>query len=148
FLMPNPPVPAVPNMIVNESNRGIPPARRKIICSTESPRYILYSNRAVLFTLGTSLPTDGPGLSAFIRYMVLPPARGRIAMTKTRIPIPPIQCVKLLQKIRHLGSVSTSGRILDPVVVNPDTTSNKASIYDGIAPASTNGKAPNILSAI
>ena len=41
--------------------------------------------------LGTSLPTDGPGLSAFIRLILEPPVRGITASRNTRTPIPPIQ---------------------------------------------------------
>jgi len=49
------------------------------------------------------------------------------------MPIPPIQCVKLLHKRIDLGRLSMSERIDDPVVVKPDTDSNSASLKDGIA---------------
>ena len=92
--------------------------------------------------------TDGPGLSARIRLIFLPPIKGMTAMIKTRTPIPPIQCVKLLQNSTQRGTTSTSVRILEPVVVNPDTDSNSAFTIFGIDPLSTNGIAPTILSTI
>jgi hypothetical protein len=53
---------------------------------------------------------------------------------KTNIPMPPTQCVKLRQNNIHRGKDSTSGRMLDPVVVNPDTVSKKQSMNFGIVP--------------
>ena len=52
---------------------------------------------------------------------------GMMASTKTMTPMPPTQWVKLLQKRLAWLSASTSDRILDPVVVKPDTVSNTAS---------------------
>ena len=103
---------------------------------------------AVSFTCGTSLSTDGPGLSAFIRFMVELPVSGSSAIINTSTPIPPIQCVKLLQNRPELLMASTSVRILAPVVVKPDIVSNSASIYDGMSPVSTNGTAPAALRTI
>ena len=105
--------------------------------------------RAVCLSLGTSLPTDGPGLSAFIRFIFDPDALfiGMIANRNTRTPIPPIQCVKHLQNIIPWDIVSTSLRILAPVVVSPDTVSKSAFVNDGISPDITNGIQPNILSS-
>jgi hypothetical protein len=57
-----------------------------------------------------------------------------IRITRTIIPIPPIQCVKLLQNKMDFGSASMSVKMEDPVVVNPDADSKKAFINDGIAP--------------
>ena len=55
-------------------------------------------------------------------------------------------------KLRHISdaceSFSTSSRMLAPVVVKPDTVSNRASMYVGISPEITNGSAPNELSTI
>ena len=69
---------------------------------------------------------------------------GRIAKTKTKIPIPPIQWVKLRHNNIHFGKDSTSFKILDPVVVKPETVSKKASIKCGIVPENQNGRAPTI----
>ena len=46
--------------------------------------------------------------------------------------VPPTQCVKLRQNKRPLGRRSTSVRMVDPVVVKPETVSKKASISEGI----------------
>ena len=96
----------------------------------------------------TNLHTLGPGLSALIRCMLLPPASGTIQSTKTNTPIPPIQCVKLRQNKKQFDKASTSERIVAPVVVYPDIVSNKASNRLGISPLIKNGSAPEILSTI
>ena len=69
FLIPNPPVPAVPKEIVSASNKGILPITRKMISSIVKNTYIRYRIFAVDRTVGTSLLTEGPGLSAFIRFI-------------------------------------------------------------------------------
>lgn len=102
----------------------------------------------VFLIFGTSFPTDGPGLSALIRWIFCPPTNGMTASTKTNTPIPPTQCVKLRQNRLHRANASTSVKILDPVVVNPETVSNIASTTDGISPLITNGMAPKKLITI
>jgi hypothetical protein len=42
-----------------------------------------------------------------------------------------------------LGNISTSGRIVAPVVVNPELDSKKALINDGIVPLRMYGRVPN-----
>ena len=61
---------------------------------------------------------------------------------KTKIPIPPIQCVKLRQNSVACFKFSTSVKILEPVVVNPDTASKKQSTKEGISPDKQNGNPP------
>ena len=101
-------------------------------------------------SLGTSFPTDGPGLSAFIRFIFEPDALfiGMMASRNTRTPIPPIQWVKHLHSIMPCDILSTSLSMLAPVVVNPDIVSNSAFVNEGISPEITNGMQPNILSSI
>ena len=70
FLMPKPPVPAVPKAVHRLSNRGMPPASRNNTHRTVSTMYILYSRLAVWRMRGTILPTLGPGLSARSRWML------------------------------------------------------------------------------
>ena len=96
-------------------------------------------------TLGTSLSTCGPGLSAFIRLTWEPPVRGSRESRNTRTPMPPIQWVKLRQNRMPLGRSSTAGRMLAPVVVKPETVSNMASTGLGMLPVSTKGTAPTTL---
>ena len=91
---------------------------------------------------GTILETVGPGLSARSRWMPCPPSILTMASMNTRMPMPPIQCEKLRQKRLHRFSTSTFGRMLEPVVVKPETISKTASRYDGISPQSVNGSAP------
>ena len=93
-------------------------------------------------TFGTSLPTEGPGLSARIRFMLEPPLNGMTASRKTRTPMPPIQWVKLRQNSAQWDSASTSLRMLEPVVVNPEMVSNSASVKEGISPLIQKGRQP------
>ena len=142
FFIPKPPVPAVPNVVFMASNTGIFAAISMTNSISESPRYIIYKILAVCFTFGTSLPTDGPGLSALIRLIFEPPLKGTMAMINTSTPIPPIQCEKHLHVVLQRDTASTSLSILAPVVVKPDTISNKAFINDGISPVIIKGIAP------
>ena len=113
------------------------------------PRYILYSMIAVALSFGTSLETDGPGDSAFMSCRLCsPPAKGKMARINTRTPMPPTQWEKLRQSNMHLDMASTSGRILAPVVVNPEMISNTASTNEGISPLKTKGRQPIILITI
>ena len=63
-------------------------------------------------------------------------------MINTSTPIPPIQCEKHLHVVLQRDTASTSLSILAPVVVKPDTISNKAFINDGISPVIIKGMAP------
>ena len=132
FFMLYPPVPAVENAETMLSKRGIPPAIKNSISAMVKKTYIKYNNFAVDFTLGTNFPTKGPGASAFIIYIERSPPIGIIASKNTSTPIPPIQCVKLLQNNIERGNPSISVSMLAPVVVKPDTVSKKLSIKEGI----------------
>ena len=46
-----------------------------------------------------------------------------MAMVKNTIPKPPIHCVIVRQKSRPCGRISTSSRMLQPVVVKPEMVS-------------------------
>ena len=81
----------------------------------------------MVLALGTSLSASGPGTSARIRCMEFSSSKEVSIMTNPSPPIPPIQWVRLRQKAMPLGSASISVRIVDPVVVKPDTVSKKAS---------------------
>ena len=76
----------------------------------------------------------GPGASARIICISRSLDFGSKAKIKTKIPIPPIQCVKLRQKSVACFKLSTSVKILDPVVVNPLTASKKQSTKEEISP--------------
>ena len=128
FKTPNPPVPAVPKDKVRDSKGDIPVSNSNTTCTMVRKIYISYSILAVCFTLGTSFPTVGPGLSARIRCMLYPPARGNTAKISTSTPMPPIQWVKLRQNRLHFDSTSTLFKILAPVVVSPEIVSNSASV--------------------
>ena len=59
--------------------------------------------------------------------------------------MPPSQWLKLRQYIIPGESASTSPKIEEPVVVNPDTISNRASTKFGISLEKTNGRHPKKL---
>ena len=83
----------------------------------------------------TSLPGAGPGISA--RSMCIPwpsPPMGRMAMTNTSTPMPPTQWVKLRQNRIPCCRDSTSGRLVAPVVVKPETVSKIQSTNLGMSP--------------
>ena len=106
------------------------------------PKYIKYKILVVIFNFEVILPTCGPGDSAFNKWRAEPSSLSGIKIKmKTRIPIPPIQCVKLRQK-------SILCNILAPVVVRPDIVSNMALIKFFISPLIINGKAPKIVMTI
>lgn len=104
-----------------------------------------YKIRAEDTIFGTSLPTDGPGLSARIKLMLEPPLIGTIASRKTSTPMPPIQCVKLRHSSAQCDRASTSSKMLAPVVVKPEIVSNSALVNEGISLLNTNGRQPNTL---
>ena len=102
-----------------------------------------YRILAVSRSLLEILSTVGPGTSARIRCMARPSPMGSTAMANTSTPMPPTQWVKLRQNAVERCSASTSVRMLEPVVVKPDTVSKKASTQEGMSPDSTKGTAPN-----
>ena len=113
-----------------------------MISTTVMIRYIPYKIRAVDIAFGTSLSFSGPGTSARIRYIEFFLSNDISTSTNTSTPIPPIQCVKLRQIRTQCGRTSTSVRMLEPVVVNPETVSKSASTGCGIYPLTTKGSAP------
>ncbi len=85
------------------SNKGMPASFNAIISQTVSPKYTSHKALAVCLILGVNLSSIGPGASA---ENICRPATancGKIAINNTIIPIPPNQCVKLLQKNIVLG---------------------------------------------
>ena len=63
-------------------------------------------------------------------------------MAMTMIPIPPSHCNKDLQTKIPLDAFSISGKIVEPVVVMPDTLSKKASVKDKSRDEKYKGNAP------
>src|SRR5699024_3197340 len=145
FSTANPPVPALPKEMHRASKPCIPASSSRTISRTVIAIYILYRRIAVFRTLGTNLDTEGPGLSARIRYMLEPFLTGISIRINTSTPMPPIQWEKLLQNRLTWERASTSDRMEEPVVVKPETISNRASTKEGISPVSTKGTAPNRL---
>ena len=77
-----------------------------------------------------------PGDSA-LKICIPPiPSKGNIAIAKTIIPMPPNQCVILLQNRIPSGIASTSFKIVAPVVVKPEVVSNTILENPSIVPVS------------
>jgi hypothetical protein len=58
------------------------------------------------------------------------------------MPIPPIQCVVFRQKSNPEGKASMSDKIVEPVVVKPETLSNQAFTNVNSPPQRRYGKIP------
>lgn len=124
-----------PKRYIRHQNRHFPNRRNRKLMNV-STMYMTYKILAVVRIFGTSLFTFGPGLSARSRCMVYPlplSPFGESARRNTSTPMPPSQWLKLRQYIIPGESASTSPRIEEPVVVNPDTISNRASTKFGIS---------------
>lgn len=67
-----------------------------------------------------------------------------ISSRKTTTPKPPIKCVEERQKSRLFGNASTLSRIVEPVVVKPETLSNQAFIIVNGPPQSAYGSMPKM----
>ena len=107
-----------------------------------SSRYRLHNQRAVVEILGCNFPIFSPVDSAENNFWSPVPIVGRIATVKNTIPIPPIQCVMLLQKRMEWGSVSMLVKMLAPVVVNPDMVSKNACATFAVLPPIKKGSIP------
>ena len=83
---------------------------------------------ALSCSLLLSLSTEGPGTSARIRCIARPSVSGSTAITNTSTPMPPTQWEKLRQNSMPWLIASTSVRMVEPVVVKPETISKKASV--------------------
>ena len=67
-----------------------------------------------------------------------------ISSRKTTTPKPPMKCVEERQNSRLFGNASTLSRIVEPVVVNPETLSNQAFMIVNGPPQSAYGSMPKM----
>ena len=74
-----------------------------------------------------SLSGTGLGTSALYNCIPPTPKKGKMAMDRTIIPIPPNHWMKLRHSSIPRLNPSMSVRIDEPVVVNPETDSKNAS---------------------
>lgn len=100
-----------------------------------STTYIPYSSFALFWSLGTSLSTTGPGLSALRRCREWPFSLllAVLWLANAITPIPQASGEASPVQKAHIRA-STSVSMLDPVVVNPETVSKKLSTKLGICP--------------
>ena len=104
----------------------MPASHSKSVSTKVKPTYINHNRFAVSVILGCNLSLLGPGASAVNNCIPPIPNNGNIAIARTMIPIPPIQCVVLRQNKTPLGTTSISAKTDEPVVVYPDIVSKKA----------------------
>ena len=65
----------------------------------------------------------GPGVSALKAWLPPTPSSGNTATVRTTTPIPPIQCMKVRQKLIDIGITSSLVSTVAPVAVSPETAS-------------------------
>ena len=75
--------------------------------------------------------------STLDRRILVDPIDGRTTRTNITTPTPPNQWVEARKKRSPRGSASTLLRLVDPVVVKPETASNQASETENSPPQST-----------
>ena len=109
---------------------------------------MLQIHLAVVPSLGCIFALIGPVASAENTFTLPPTSDGMMAIVKNTIPNPPIHCVIVRQNSSAWGSLSTSSRILHPVVVNPEIVSKKASVKLPMYPLKMNGSEPKRLNII
>ena len=97
---------------------------------------------AVLAMREVSLALSGPVVSALMRRNPPMPRSGISATASAITPNPPNQCVSQRQRLMLRGRASMSESTEAPVVVNPLTLSNTASVNEGKYPLKYNGSAP------
>ncbi len=73
---------------------------------------------------GVSLVSfTGPAASALKSWLPPTPSRGSTATASTRMPMPPIHCMKVRHRLTESGSASSCVITVPPVVVRPETAS-------------------------
>ena len=138
-----PPVPSVAKVWQRASKKPIPAKSKRTNCKHVSPKYINHNILAVWVIFAVTLPLLGPVVSLLIRRKPPTPKRGKRATVKATIPIPPSQCIWHLHTWIVIGQESTSCKIVEPVVVKPETDSKTASLKEGITPEKKRGNAPS-----
>ncbi len=87
-------------------------------------RYTVQRPLAVSAMRGVKLASFiGPGTSALNICRPPIPSSGRIATASTTTPMPPIQCMKVRQKLIDNGRLSRPDSTVDPVAVSPEVAS-------------------------
>src|SRR6056297_768413 len=108
------------------------------------PAYTIQRILAESDNRGVNLSGTGLGTSALYNWMPPTPRNGRMARERTIMPMPPSHWIRLRQN-KRLGAAPSMLVITDePVVVNPDTDSKKASVYVEKSGARKKGRAPKI----
>ena len=92
-------------------------------------RYTNQSARAVCVMRGVSFSSlTGPGVSALYNCIPPTPSIGRIATTRTMMPMPPYQLSAWRQRFSDGAIESSPVSTVAPVVLSPDIVSKKASV--------------------
>ncbi|EKD31025.1 MAG: hypothetical protein ACD_77C00422G0004 [uncultured bacterium] len=84
--------------------------------------------------LNLKLSFESEDISTLLSLILKVDMEGRIRSINKTTPTPPRKCVEERQKINPLGRLSTSVKIVDPVVVYPETLSYQALIIENSPP--------------
>ena len=106
--------------------------------------YTPHNSRAVEAMRGVRRSVEIPGASAWNSWAPPTPMNGRIATPSTMMPIPPIQWEMLRHRRIERGRSSMTGKMVAPVVVNPETDSKNAPTTFGATPVRMKGRLPMV----
>ena len=126
----NPPMDIELIAMVTESKRVTFWTNRTRVNSAVSMMYMVMNCLAAFPSLIERLPPPDPDISFLRRPRPPDTTIGMMNMNIMTMIIPPIQFVMALHRRMDLGVASTSVIIVAPVVLNPLTDSNSASIGD------------------
>ena len=144
FLVLNPPVATVLNEWFTASKKDMPARFSSRVSVAASATYTNAMTWTVLTERNLYPSLESEESSILVRRIRKGLASGIIRSRKTTTPNPPMKCVEDLQNNRPFGRLSTSVKIVEPVVVYPDTLSNQAFIRVNSPPHSTYGSIPNM----
>ena len=121
-----PPVAMVAKEWVIASNKFMPQKSKAIVSSSVSPMYTMDKIFNVVLALYRKFSRAREDISD--RYKTIPamPIDGNTESTNKMIPMPPSQCVADRQNNNPKGNASIFVRIVEPVVVYPETLSKNA----------------------
>jgi hypothetical protein len=109
------------------SNNERPDTRRAMAMTTVNATYTSHRRLAVSLTRGARRSDVGPGASALINSNPPTPRNGNTATARTITPMPPNHCVIWRQNATPRSRPWGSAMSVEPVQLNPEIDSNKAS---------------------
>ena len=108
------------------------------------PKYTAAKTHTVLFVRVLYPSRDNDETSMLVSLSRTGLEDGMIRSRNTTTPKPPMKCVDDLQNSRLSGSCSTFSSTVPPVVVYPETASNRALMTEKGPPQRTYGSIPKM----